>query len=105
MDSDTAAIIHRLLDRIDALERELRALQGGRECSLIENTVPQGPQLSERELQVGRLLLHGHTRKEIAVLIGTKANTVKAHTTAIYRKLDIHDMHGLRGKRELFEKP
>jgi DNA-binding NarL/FixJ family response regulator len=99
VDDSSAAIIHRLLDRIDALECELRRVRAPMPA------VPQGPQLSERELQVGRLLLQGHTRKEIAVMIGAKANTVKAHTTAIYRKLDIHDMHGLRGKRELFEQP
>ena len=44
--------------------------------------------LSERELEVLGLLAQGLTNREIAERLIIAPGTVKAHTAAIYRKLD-----------------
>ncbi|MFN2179441.1 MAG: LuxR C-terminal-related transcriptional regulator [Candidatus Promineifilaceae bacterium] len=54
----------------------------GRQSGLIEP-------LSERELEVLRHIAQGRTNKEIAGLLFITPGTVKAHTAAIYRKLDV----------------
>jgi DNA-binding NarL/FixJ family response regulator len=45
--------------------------------------------LSSRELEVLRLLATSHPMQEIAVELGIAAGTVKRHTNAIYRKLEV----------------
>lgn len=45
--------------------------------------------LSQRELEVLRLLALGRTNKEIARQLVVAPGTVKAHTASIYRKLDV----------------
>ncbi len=48
----------------------------------------QGEILSEREIEVLRLIADGRTNHEIAGTLVIAAGTVKAHTASIYRKLD-----------------
>jgi len=47
--------------------------------------------LSERELQVLRLIAQGKTNREIAGELFIAAGTVKAHTASIYRKPDVRN--------------
>jgi LuxR family maltose regulon positive regulatory protein len=46
--------------------------------------------LSDRELEVLRLIAEGHTNREIASRLYLSLNTIKAHTRNIYGKLDAH---------------
>jgi LuxR family maltose regulon positive regulatory protein len=45
--------------------------------------------LSQRELEVLHLIALGRTNKEIAQQLFVAPGTVKAHTSSIYRKLDV----------------
>jgi len=45
--------------------------------------------LSQRELEVLRLMALGRTNREIAGQLIVAPGTVKAHTASIYRKLDV----------------
>ena len=47
-------------------------------------------ELTERELEVLRLLAQGKTNKEIAEMLVITTNTVKRHLKAIFGKLDVH---------------
>jgi DNA-binding NarL/FixJ family response regulator len=51
--------------------------------------------LSERELEVLRLLAEGRRTKEIAELLGISARTVETYRGRIMLKLDIHTLPGL----------
>jgi HD-GYP domain-containing protein (c-di-GMP phosphodiesterase class II) len=50
--------------------------------------------LSERELDVSRLLARGKTNKEIADLLGISARTVHNHVAHIFDKLGVHSRSG-----------
>ena len=45
--------------------------------------------LTEREVDVLRLIAKGYSRPEVAELLGLSVNTVATYTKSIYRKLDI----------------
>jgi LuxR family maltose regulon positive regulatory protein len=47
--------------------------------------------LSERELEVLRLIAVGLSNPEIAEQLYVSTNTIKAHAKSIYRKLDVHN--------------
>lgn len=47
--------------------------------------------LTERELQVLRLIAAGHSNKELASLLGISERTVKGHVSSILDKLDLAD--------------
>lgn len=51
---------------------------------------PYAP-LTEREMEVLRLLVHGASNKEIALALSISQQTVKNHVTAILRKLGVLD--------------
>ena len=46
--------------------------------------------LSERELEVSRLLARGKTNKEIGMLLGISPRTVQIHVAHIFDKLGVH---------------
>jgi DNA-binding CsgD family transcriptional regulator len=55
------------------------------------SVVPPIEPLSERELEVMRLLASGRTNREISHELYVSHGTTKAHTANIYRKLDAHN--------------
>ena len=55
---------------------------------------PWEPELTDRELDVLRLIAAGGTNKDVAAVLGIRAKTVMHHSVAIYRKL------GVRGRAE-----
>lgn len=58
-----------------------------------ETTAAQ-PALSERELDVLRLVAQGHTNREIAQGLGLSVHTIECHAKNIYRKLAVHSRAG-----------
>jgi len=52
---------------------------------------PAGPGLSDRELEVLQLIATGATNREIAAELNLSPHTVKEHTSAVYRKLDVRN--------------
>lgn len=84
------AFIGRLLAAFRATEH-----RGGEAPS---SSQPLVDPLSERELEVLRLLAGGHTNDEIGRSLYVSANTVKAHLKSIYRKLDVNSRHEAAGK-------
>ena len=49
-----------------------------------------GPPLTSRELDVLRLLSHGHTNKVIAEMLSVSPRTINFHLDNIYTKLDVN---------------
>jgi len=72
----------RVLDAIEALEREDK--EKDVHPALVEP-------LSERELEVLRLLATGLANKEIAQTLFIAVGTVKQHLKSIYGKLQVHN--------------
>lgn len=52
------------------------------------------PALSDRELDVLRLVAQGHTNREIAQGLGLSVHTIECHAKNIYRKLAVHSRAG-----------
>ncbi len=50
-----------------------------------------GPQLSERETEVLRLLASAFSYEQIAQLLGISANTVRTYVRSLYDKLGVHN--------------
>jgi DNA-binding NarL/FixJ family response regulator len=48
-------------------------------------------ELTERELEVLRLVAEGHTNQEIAAVLIISPTTVKTHVQNILQKLDVSD--------------
>lgn len=55
---------------------------------LVGRAADPGPVLSEREIEVLRLLAQGHSNRAIAAALFLTEATVKTHLVRIYRKLD-----------------
>lgn len=88
----------------DELFKAIRAVHGGE--SLIQPVVatkvldrltelsrraPSGDELSERELEVLRLMSKGAANKEIGAQLSIAQSTVKTHITSIFQKLGVND--------------
>lgn len=58
--------------------------------------------LTFREIEVGRLLMQGMAREEVAGALGITLDTVKAHADNIFKKLGIHKAVELRAHAEKF---
>lgn len=51
--------------------------------------------LTERELQIMKLVVKGHTKKRIAEVLNLSEDTIRYHTKSLYRKLDVHSRQDL----------
>lgn len=64
----------------------------------VDNIAPETtgakPALSERELDVLRLVAQGHTNREIAQGLGLSVHTIECHAKNIYRKLAVYSRAG-----------
>jgi two-component system NarL family response regulator len=49
------------------------------------------PELTEREMDVLRLLVAGKSNKEVAADLGIEEGTVRAHCNNLFRKLEVND--------------
>lgn len=64
-------------------------------------TLPEGVTLSTRQIDVLEGIIDGKSRKEIAADLHLSENTVKMHTSALYRALDVssrEEIHALLKK-------
>ncbi len=50
--------------------------------------------LTERERDILRMLVAGHTNKELAAILGLSVHTVDSHLRNIYAKLEVHNRSG-----------
>ncbi len=93
---DTAGVARELVSevragRLDAtaVDAVLASLGVDKRCA-----PPAIHGLSERELDVSRLLARGKTNKEIAELLGISTRTVHNHVAHIFDKLGVHSRSG-----------
>lgn len=59
--------------------------------SQLSRRTPSGEELSERELEVLRLMAKGAANKEISAELNIAQSTVKTHITNIFQKLAVND--------------
>lgn len=55
----------------------------------ILSTLPEDATLSSRQMEILEMILDGKSRKEIAAELHLSENTVKTHTSMLYRALDV----------------
>ncbi|HLO31452.1 MAG TPA: LuxR C-terminal-related transcriptional regulator, partial [Anaerolineales bacterium] len=86
-----ARLMRRMLTRSSALEYVRRLLDALGESANIEIPVASSliEPLSQRELEVLRLIVEGATNKEIAFELVLTVNTVKRHISNIFGKLHV----------------
>lgn len=77
-------VSHQLLALLTSEPKQPATLRPGPSASLIEP-------LSERELEVLRLVAEGLTNREIGLRLHLSPNTIKRHTLNIYEKLNVHN--------------
>ncbi|WP_329348955.1 response regulator transcription factor [Streptomyces sp. NBC_01261] len=85
----------------DELFRAVRAAAAGgmalapeAAAQFIGHPAESGPLLSEREIEVVRLVAHGHTNRTIAGTLHLAEATIKTHLVRIYRKLGTENRAG-----------
>ena len=54
-------------------------------------TTPSGGELTDREREVLALVGRGLTNRQIAVALGIREGTVKAHLTSVFSQLGVQD--------------
>jgi two-component system nitrate/nitrite response regulator NarL len=78
--------------RVAAGEQVLsREAGGGVVVQIQQRAATDGPLLSERELDVLRLMAEGCTSREIGAHLHLATATVKSHTQTLFRKLGVSD--------------
>lgn len=97
-------MIRWLKAQVDSLQCEVRELRARRSGESVRELPPvDDATLTEREIEVGRGILIGKHRAEIAEDLGISLDTVKSHADNIYKKLGIHSRRELRLHKRLFE--
>jgi LuxR family transcriptional regulator, maltose regulon positive regulatory protein len=92
VEADQRGIFKEYIDRILAAKGMPEALGLGREGSAARSAqTPYGESLSERELEVLRLIAQGATNHEIAEQLVITVGTVKSHINHILGKLNSHN--------------
>src|SRR5512138_1026099 len=86
-----ARLLRRMVTRSSASEYVRRLLEALGESVKIEPSIASKliDPLSQRELEVLRLIVEGATNKEIADELVLTVNTVKRHISNIFRKLEV----------------
>lgn len=59
-------------------------------------TIPDGVRLSQRQTEILECILDGKSRKEIAAELHISENTVKMHTSALYRLLNVSNKNEIQ---------
>jgi DNA-binding NarL/FixJ family response regulator len=92
---------------IDELELAVRSVMRGEKYlssalskSMVEAFLQQGSvretdRLTQRQLEVLKLIAEGNSTKEIAHVLGVSAKTVESHRATIQQRLGIRDVAGL----------
>ncbi len=81
---------------VDELVRAVRAAARGEtllapeHLQLLSNADPQPHTLTDREVDVVRLLASGPTTREIAEQLGISVNTVRNHVQSVLQRLGVH---------------
>ena len=80
----------------DELSSTIRAVCAGKQVlpPKVASSLAQRQQrakMSEREMEVLRLLIKGRSNKEIGTTLFVSEDTVKAHLKTLFTKLDVHD--------------
>jgi LuxR family maltose regulon positive regulatory protein len=75
---------------VDYCRQLLQAFEGGSAGDGTDAPQPLLEPLSERELEVLRLIGEGLSNREIAARLVISLSTVKGHTANIYGKLGVH---------------
>lgn len=90
--------VDRLLTAIDAAREGASYLDPQVARQVMEHLKPTSPQdalaigqLSQRELEVLKLMVEGHSNPEIAAVLYLSPNTVKTHVRGIMNKLAVDD--------------
>jgi LuxR family maltose regulon positive regulatory protein len=86
----TGAYVRELLDAFRRNEQALRSRSIERAVSPSVSVGAQIDPLTDRELEVLRLLAEGFSNKTIADKLFVAPSTVKQHLKHVYDKLDVH---------------
>lgn len=83
---------------IDVTLATLRPAPEGTQLAPVKRTIDSGPrrklatgELSEREIQVLRLISEGNSNPEIAVRLFLARSTINSHVKRLFGKLDVND--------------
>jgi DNA-binding NarL/FixJ family response regulator len=69
--------------------------RGGRKAKEREKDTDLTESLTLRQREVLRLIVEGHTARQIAASLHISRKTVEAHRTELMRRLDVHNVAGL----------
>jgi DNA-binding NarL/FixJ family response regulator len=85
-----------LIDAMDALARGERYVHPRLGARLLQSShAPDTVALSDRELEIARLLALGHTNQEIALLMHLSVRTIESHRSHLMSKLRIRTRSAL----------